>query len=77
MGWEKEKKNYVLSCKLGMIMNMLPKNITENPEPRTEPPYCNNWIVYFAKDTQGRHLAHSQKNYLILSKRYMLLCLTL
>ena len=52
-------------------MNMLPKNITENPEPRTEPPYCNNWIVYFAKDTQGRHLAHSQKNFLILSKRYM------
>lgn len=77
MGWEKEKKNYVLSCKLGMIMNMLPKNITENPWPCTEPPYCNNWIVYFAKDTQGRHLAHSQKNYLILSKRYMLLCLTL
>ena len=66
-------------------MNMLPKNIIENPEPRTEPPYCNNnyyrqsnyWIVYFAKDTQVRHLAHSQKNYLILSKRYMLLCLTL
>ena len=51
MGWEKEKKNYVLSCKLGMIMNMLPKNIIENPEPCTEPPYCNNWIVYFARHT--------------------------
>ena len=70
MGWEKEKKNYVLSCKLGMIMNMLPKILQKTLN-------CDNWIVYFAKDTQVRHWDHSQKNYLILSKRYMLLCLTL
>ena len=45
-------------------MNMLPKILQKTLN-------CDNWIVYFAKDTQGRHLAHSQKDYLILSKRYI------